>query len=124
MPPGWPKRRTYKAGGSPRPGTCSHFRKTANLKKLLVIIVSLPILIALGWLYFHERTLTDLSPAYREYAYVTNSKSNSVAVIDLTPNPIPSFRVIKTIQVGSEPAGVAANPRKNEVYVVSTQSNN
>jgi len=47
-----------------------------------------------------------------------------VSVLDLTPTPIPSFNVIKTIAVGSNPTGVTANSRKNEIYVVNTVSNN
>ena len=72
-----------------------------------------------GWWYFHPRTLPDYGPAYREYAYVTNGKSNSVTVIDLR-----TFEPAKTIPVGTEPTGVAANSKKNEIYVVNTGSNN
>ena len=57
-------------------------------------------------------------PAYREYAYVTNGKSNTVSVIDLR-----TFQPARTIRVGNEPTGIAANGKKNEVYVVNTQSN-
>jgi YVTN family beta-propeller protein len=89
------------------------------LRKVLLIIVSLPVLIGLGWLYFHERQLTDYGPAYHEYAYITNGKSNTVSVIDLR-----TFQYAKTIKVGNEPTGVAANSKKNEIYVVNTGSNN
>jgi len=78
------------------------------VRKLLLIIVLLPILGGLGWWYFHERELTDYGPAYREYAYITNGKSNTVSVIDLR-----TFALAKTIKVGSEPTGIAANGTKN-----------
>ena len=80
------------------------------MKKLLLIAVVFPILVGVTWWYFRERTLADLSPAYREYAYVTNGKSNTVSVIDLR-----TFEPAKTIRVGSEPTGVAANSKSNEV---------
>jgi YVTN family beta-propeller protein len=90
-----------------------------SLRKFLLPVVILPIVAALGWWYFHEQQLPSYSPAYREYAYVTNGKSNTVSVIDLR-----TFQPAKTIRVGSEPTGITANSRKNEIYVVNTQSNN
>lgn len=62
--------------------------------------------------------LPNYPPAYREYAYVTNSKSNTVSVLDMR-----NFKSIATIAVGKNPTGVAANSQKNEVYVVNTGSN-
>ena len=79
----------------------------------------LPILAGLGWWYFHERLLPNLDPAYREFAYITNGKSNTVSVIDLR-----TFRLQRTLHVGVGPTGVAANPKKNEIYVVNTGSAN
>ncbi|HKT25095.1 MAG TPA: hypothetical protein VJR04_10845 [Terriglobales bacterium] len=61
--------------------------------------------------------LPDYPPSYREYAYVTNGKSNSVSVLDTR-----NFRPLTTIPVGTNPTGVAINPKKNEVYVVNTGS--
>jgi YVTN family beta-propeller protein len=54
---------------------------------------------------------------YREYAYVTNSGSNTVTALDLV-----NLRQDRVMAVGSNPTGVAVNPRKNEVYVVNTNS--
>lgn len=88
------------------------------MKKFLFLAVLLPVVGALAWWYFHERQLPAYGPAYREYAYVTNGKSNTVSVIDLR-----TFQPAKTIRVGSEPTGIAANGKKNELYVVNTQSN-
>src|SRR5690242_9675798 len=62
--------------------------------------------------------LPNYPRAYREYAYVTNGKSNTVSVLDLD-----TFHSIKTIPVGNNPSGVAANPAKNEIYVVNAGSN-
>ena len=89
------------------------------MRKLLFIAVLLPILGGLGWWYFREQALPDYGPLYREYAYVTNGKSNTVSVIDLR-----TFALAKTIPVGSEPTGIAANSKKNEIYVVNAGSNN
>ena len=88
------------------------------MKKFLFLVVTLAVAGGLGWWYFHERQLPSYGPAYREYAYVTNGKSNTVSVIDLR-----TFQPAKTIRVGSEPTGIAANSKKNEIYVVNTQSN-
>ena len=82
-------------------------------------MVLLPLAAALGWWYFRQQTLPNYGPAYREYAYITNGKSNTVTVIDLR-----SFEPAQTIKVGSEPTGLAANTKKNEIYVVNTGSSN
>ena len=52
-----------------------------------------------------------------QYAFVTNGKSSNVSVVDLT-----TFRVVRTVPVGSDPSGVTASPIRNEVYVVNTGS--
>ena len=88
------------------------------MRKFLVLVVALTVVGGLGWWYFSERHLPSYGPAYREYAYVTNGKSNTVSVIDLR-----TFQPARTIHVGNEPTGIAANGKKNEVYVVNTQSN-
>ena len=62
-------------------------------------------------------TLPNYPPAYREYAYITNGKSNDVSVIDLL-----AFKEVKSIPVGAGPTGVVANPKKNEVYVVNSDA--
>ncbi|MGB6332687.1 MAG: hypothetical protein WBF41_13010, partial [Candidatus Sulfotelmatobacter sp.] len=81
------------------------------MRKILILIVLIPLLGGLGWWYLREQALPDYGPAYREYAYVTNGKSNTVSVIDLR-----TFEPAKTIAVGVEPTGVAANSKKNEIY--------
>jgi YVTN family beta-propeller protein len=56
---------------------------------------------------------------YREFAYVSNGGSGTVSVIDLL-----TLRPAKTITVGRNPTGLAANPKKNEIYAVNTDSAN
>lgn len=87
------------------------------MRKLLFIAVLLPILGGLGWWYFREEPLPNYGPLYREYAYVSNGKSNTVSVIDLS-----TFALAKTIHVGNEPTGIASNSRKNEIYIVNSAS--
>ena len=95
-----------------------------KMRKFLLLAVLIPLVLAAGWYYFHERSLPAYGPLYREYAYVTNGKSNTVSVIDLTTDPFKGFTVVRTLAVGAEPTGVAANPKKNEVYVVNAGSAN
>ncbi len=54
---------------------------------------------------------------YREYAYVTNGNSNTVSVLDLV-----NLRPDRTLRVGDNPTGIAANPQRNEIYAVNTKS--
>ena len=89
------------------------------MRKFLLVAVFIPLVLAAGWYEFHQRTLPAYGPLYREYAYVTNGKSNTVTVIDLR-----SFSPVRTLQVGNDPTGVAANPKRNEIYVVNTGSSN
>jgi YVTN family beta-propeller protein len=89
------------------------------LRKILFIAALIPLLGAAGWWYFREKSLPDYGPAYREYAYVTNGKSNTVSVIDIR-----TFELAKTIPVGLSPTGIAASRVRNEIYVVNSGSNN
>lgn len=70
----------------------------------------------------------DVPAGYHEFAYVSNGTANTVTVLDLV-----YLRRDRTLQVGQNPTGLAvnpaakndkekANPRRNEVYVVNTQS--
>jgi YVTN family beta-propeller protein len=54
---------------------------------------------------------------YREFAYVTNSGSNTVTVLDLV-----NLRQDRVLAVGEDPSGITANPVKNEAYAVNTGS--
>jgi YVTN family beta-propeller protein len=62
----------------------------------------------------HRNRFPDVPDGYREFAYVTNGASNTVSVLDLV-----YMRQDRTLQVGAQPTGVAANPARNEVYVVN-----
>lgn len=48
---------------------------------------------------------------------MSNGSSNTVSVLDLV-----FMRQDRTLQVGSQPSGLAVNPKRNEVYVVNTLS--
>lgn len=52
---------------------------------------------------------------YREFAYVTNGGGNTVSVLDLV-----YLRPDHVLQVGRNPGGATANPKRNEVYVVNS----
>jgi len=52
---------------------------------------------------------------YREFAYVANGGSNTVSIFDVV-----HVRLDREIQVGQNPTGVTANPKRNEVYVVNS----
>jgi YVTN family beta-propeller protein len=54
---------------------------------------------------------------YRQFAYVTNSGSNTVTVLDLI-----NLREDRVLGVGEDPSGITANPVRNEVYAVNTGS--
>jgi YVTN family beta-propeller protein len=60
----------------------------------------------------------DVPAGYREFAYVANSGSNTVSVLDLV-----YLRQDRTLQVGNKPSSLAINPARNEVYVANAQSN-
>ena len=57
----------------------------------------------------------DVPAGYREFAYVSNGGSNTVSVLDLV-----YLRPDRTLLVGTQPTGMAVNPKRNEVYVVNT----
>jgi YVTN family beta-propeller protein len=81
-----------------------------RLSRLLL----LPALLLTGC---HHNYFPDYPPNYREFAYVTNGGSNTVSVLDVV-----RLRVDRVLAVGSNPTGVAANPTRNEVYVVNAGS--
>ncbi len=65
----------------------------------------------------HRDRFPSFAADYREYAYVTNGSANTVTVLDLV-----ALRQERTISVGQQPTGLAANPVRNEVYAVNTGS--
>lgn len=62
----------------------------------------------------HHSAFPDVPAGYREFAYITNGKDNTVSVLDLV-----YLRQDRVLQVGRQPGGVVANPKRNEVYVVN-----
>lgn len=52
---------------------------------------------------------------YREFAYITNGGSNTVSILDLV-----YLRQDRVLQVGRNPSGATANPKRNEVYIVNS----
>jgi YVTN family beta-propeller protein len=63
----------------------------------------------------HHNEFPQYPPNYREYAYVTNGQSGTVTVLDAV-----NLRLDREIPVGQNPIAVAANPTRNEVYVVNS----
>jgi len=86
---------------------------TLHLRRGSLAAVSLLVALITGC----RQEVLDYPPAYREYSYVTNGKSNDVTVIDNR-----TFKTVKTIAVGKSPTGIAVSPTRNEVYVVNTDS--
>lgn len=87
--------------------------KRRPTSRLFFVAVLLPLALA-GCRRHH---FPRYPPDFREYAYVTNTGSNTVTVLDLV-----NLRQDRVLAVGSEPTGIAANPTKNEVYAVNTGS--
>ena len=80
--------------------------------------VSVLILCSLGaTLGCRRNDFPDTPTGYREFAYVSNGGANTVSVLDLV-----YLRPDRTLQVGSQPSGMAVNPVKDEVYVVNSAS--
>ncbi len=84
-------------------------------RNLAVVAISFALL--LGGSGCRRSHFPDVPDGYREYAYISNGISNTVTVLDLV-----YLRQDRTLQVGSDPSGMAVNPVRNEVYVVNTQS--
>jgi len=71
-------------------------------------------LVLLGVSACNRNRFPDVPAGYREFAYVSNGASNTVSVLDLV-----YLRQDRTLQVGTQPTGLAANPVRNEIYVVN-----
>ena len=100
-----------------RAGVCalSLARHSSRKSSRHALAIALPMLLAaVGCRRAH---FPDVPPGYREFAYVSNGSSNTVSVLDLV-----YMRQDRTLQVGSQPSGLAVNPKRNEVYVVNTLS--
>ncbi|MBI1746574.1 MAG: beta-propeller fold lactonase family protein [Acidobacteria bacterium] len=74
--------------------------------------------IKLGGLFL--TTIGILIPTHaQQMAYVTNSGSNTVSIIDIDNNT-----VVGTVSVGTRPSSLSITPDGTRVYVVNTGSNN
>lgn len=65
----------------------------------------------------HRDRFPSYAPDYREFAYVSNGAAGTVTVLDLV-----HLRQERTLQVGRQPTGLAANPARNEIYAVNSGS--
>ena len=77
-----------------------------------------PLVLGMGLLALtacRNHDFPDYPANYREFAYVTNGGSGTVSVFDVI-----NVRLDREIQVGQNPTGVTANPKRNEVYVVNS----
>jgi YVTN family beta-propeller protein len=73
--------------------------------------------VAAGIAGCQQRGLPSYPAGYREYAYITNSGSGTVTVLDVV-----NLRQDRVIAVGNDPSGITANPARREVYVVNSGS--
>jgi YVTN family beta-propeller protein len=58
-----------------------------------------------------------LPSSFREFAYIANSASNTVTVLDLV-----YLRIDRTLRVGDNPTAIALSPTRREAYILNTQS--
>ena len=65
----------------------------------------------------HRNRFPTFPANYREYAYVSDGSTGTVTVLNLV-----EMRLERTLAVGQKPTGMAANPKRNEIYVVNTGS--
>ncbi|MEO6803502.1 MAG: YncE family protein [Granulicella sp.] len=81
------------------------------------LLAAVPLLLLVATAGCRRLSFPDVPAGYREFAYVSNSASNTVSVLDLV-----YLRQDRTLRVGADPSGMAVNPVRDEVYVVNTQS--
>jgi YVTN family beta-propeller protein len=62
----------------------------------------------------HKQDFPQYPANYREYVYVTNGLGGTLTILDAV-----NLRLDREIRVGQNPLAVAANPEKNEVYVLN-----
>ena len=86
---------------------------TSRLKSRYSLLLAVVPLLALSGCKKHG--FPEFPDGYREFAYVANSESNTVTVLDLV-----YLRPDRTLSVGNTPIALAANPKRDEVYVVNS----
>jgi YVTN family beta-propeller protein len=65
----------------------------------------------------HRSDFPTLPSSFREFAYIANSASNTVTVLDLV-----YLRIDRTLRVGDNPTAIALSPTRREAYILNTQS--
>ena len=76
-----------------------------------------PLLLLVTFSACRRHDFPEYPANYREFAYVTNGGSNTVSIFDVV-----HLRLDRELQVGLNPTGVTANPKRDEVYVVNSGS--
>ena len=88
---------------------------TARLVRRCGALALLPLPLLLSC---RQSAFPDVPPGYREFAYVANSATNTVSILDLV-----YLRADRTLRVGEAPVALATNPVRSEVYVANRGSN-
>ena len=88
-------------------------RTRLDARPFLLTLVLLPLTLACGC---QHSAFPNVPPGYHEFAYISGG-ANTVTVLDLV-----NVRQDRTLVVGLDPTGLAANPVRNEVYAVNTRS--
>jgi YVTN family beta-propeller protein len=65
----------------------------------------------------HRSDFPTLPSSFREFAYIANSASNTVTILDLV-----YLRVDRTLRVGDNPTTIALSPTRREAYILNTQA--
>jgi YVTN family beta-propeller protein len=98
--------------GRPQPAQVHPVATRSPLWTIVSATLPLALLAAGGCRRLH---FPDVPAGYREFAYVSNSGSNTVSVLDLV-----YLRQDRTLAAGIHPTGMAVNPVRDEVYAVNT----
>lgn len=88
-------------------------RRTVPWRRVRVVLLLTPLLFP----GCHRNRFPSYAANYREFAYVSDGASGTVTVLDLV-----YVRSERTLQVGRQPTGLAANPNRNEIYAVNSGS--
>ncbi len=100
----------HRASNPTAAGRARGGRKIRHSSRLLALgLLALPLTAC------RPRPFPQYPANYREYAYVTNSGSNTVTVLDVV-----NVRIDRELAVGQDPVAVAASPTRNEIYVVNS----
>jgi YVTN family beta-propeller protein len=94
------------------PHTLSRNKTKYILARLTPRVLTLALL---GFTACRSRDFPQYAANYREYAYVANTGSNTVTVLDVV-----NLRVDRELVVGPGPVALAAGSSRNEVYVLTS----